>query len=84
MLLRVGYGAPICALPPLSDSLRESESHLNVQCWTLMFVMGVCRATGGVQVSYSWGVTQMKDVEQISQVFPFFEVPMFKHSLCDW
>ena len=24
-----------------------------------MFVMGACRATGGVQVSYSWGVTQM-------------------------
>ena len=24
-----------------------------------MFVMGVCRATGGVQVSYSWGVTQI-------------------------
>ena len=31
---------PICALPPLSDSLRDSESHLNVQRWTLMFVMG--------------------------------------------
>ena len=50
---------PICALPPLSDSLRESESHLNVQCWTLMFVVGACRATGGVWVSYSWVVTQM-------------------------
>ena len=34
--------APICALPPLSDSLRDSESDLNVQCWTLVFVMGVC------------------------------------------
>ena len=51
--------APICALPPLSDSLRESESHLNVQRWTLVFVMGACRATGGVWVSYSWVVTQM-------------------------
>ena len=33
---------PIFALPPLSDSLRESESHLNVQRWTLVFVIGVC------------------------------------------
>ena len=59
MLLRVGYGAPICALPPLSDSLRASESHLNVKCWTLMFVMGACRDTGGVWVSYGWVATQM-------------------------
>ena len=57
MLLRVGYGAPICAIPPLSDSLRESERHLNVRCRTLMFVMGVCRATGGMEVSYSWVAT---------------------------
>ena len=50
-----------------------------------MFVMGVCRATGGMWVSYCWVTTQMgRIVEQISQVFPFFEVPMFKHSLCEW
>ena len=51
--------APIFALPPLSDSLRESESHLNVQRWTLVFVMGECRATGGMWVSYYWVVTRM-------------------------
>ena len=50
---------PISTLPPLSDSLRESGSHLNVQCWTLMFVKGVGRATQGVQVSYCWVATQM-------------------------
>jgi hypothetical protein len=62
--------APICPLPPLSDSLRESESHLNVQCCTLMFVMGVCRATGGVWVSYSWVPTQMGELDDADSNFP--------------
>ena len=52
--------APICALPALSDSLRDSESHLNVQRWTLVSIIGVCRATGGMRVSYYWGVQQMR------------------------
>ena len=40
---------PICALPPLSASLCESESHLNVQRRTLLSVIGACRDhRGGV------------------------------------
>ena len=50
---------PICALPPLSDSLRDSESHLNVQWWTLLFVTGVCMVQRGYAGSYCWVATQM-------------------------
>ena len=62
--------APICALPPLSDSLRESGSHLNVRCRTLMFVKGVGRATQGVQVSYCWLATQMGELDDADSNFP--------------
>ena len=57
--------APICALPPLSDSLCESESHLNVRCRTLLFVVGACRATGGYAGSYTWAVTQLGDLRKL-------------------
>jgi hypothetical protein len=42
------------------------ESHLNVQCWTLLFVMGVCRATGGMWVSYCWVATQIKILKYLT------------------
>jgi len=68
--------APICALPPLSDSLRESGSHLNVRCRTLMFVKGVGRATQGVQVSYCWLATQMGVTIQCTYIsyFPSYDI----------
>ena len=53
---------PICALPSLSDSLRDSESHSNVQCWTLLFVIGVCMVHRGYAGSYCWVATQMRRI----------------------
>ena len=44
---------PICDLPPLSESLRDSESHLNVHS------RGHAGTHGGVGVLYSCALQQM-------------------------
>ncbi len=35
-----------------------------------MFVMGVCRATGGMWVSYDWVATQMEELNDADSNFP--------------
>ena len=58
--MSVGYGfRPICDLPPLSESLRDSESHLNVHSrghagphgvWGIIFIG--CATDGGLINSF--------------------------------